>query len=198
VGTSTHGLPPWGYLMSLLWSSVMLQTSDTGHWQHRTCSVSRFKPETAIVLRLLFVRMNAAPPPSSSLPFQQPEGVSVSWIPQGHSDTPPQSRWLHEPGRLKGGSIVPKLSPQPPQGPKVSSRGAAPPGNRPTPSPPSPLPATRGEGCGRRGEGSPSVGSAHGYSCCSPAGSMERSNLFGSHWSNQWLAQAVTRARSSA
>jgi hypothetical protein len=42
------------------------------------------------------------------------------------------------------------------------------------------------------------VGSAHGYSCCSPAGSMERSNLFGSHWSNQWLAQSSQHLGCSA
>jgi len=40
------------------------------------------------------------------------------------------------------------------------------------------------------------VGFTHGYSCCSPAGSTERSNLFGSHWSNQWLTLlTVTRPK---
>ena len=46
----------------------------------------------------------------------------------------------------------------------------------------------------RCSQGTRTVGSTHGYSCCSPSGSTEGSNLSASHWSNQWLAQKQSRA----
>ena len=114
--------------------------------------------------------------------------------------TLPPEWWLDESGCLKGGDLCPTLASRTlalrtPRGFKLSSRGQghALGARRPRIKPlkgTDPEGATRWPLQGRETlKGTRTVGSTHGYSCCSAPGSTEQSKLFGSHWSNQWLAQ---------
>jgi hypothetical protein len=96
------------------------------------------------------------------------------------------------------------VAPRPRQGPTVSSRRFQP-ADSIAPNPLNPNGVDRA-GSGRcpapSGPGpffhaSISAGFTCGYSRGSPPGSMERSNLFGSRWSNQWLAQSQSARRRS-